>query len=109
MILIAWISSISLEQKTNLNHIKKVCGNKDSWDIVVPSEETKILEFNQYQKSDKTLFVIYEDVEYLIDKIHGHRLKDIKIIRKIHPKQSKWTYSIRFFNVYNIAIKKHRK
>ena len=56
---------------------------------MVPSEETKILEFNQYQKSDKTLFVIYEDVEYLIDKIHGHRLKDIKIIRKIHPKQSK--------------------
>ena len=56
---------------------------------MVPSEETKILEFNQYQKSDKTLFVIYEDVKYLIDKIHGHRLMDIKIIRKIHPKQSK--------------------
>ena len=35
----------------------------------MPSEVTKILEFNQYQKSDKALFIIY--AECLIDKIDG--------------------------------------
>ena len=34
-------------------------------------EETKILEFNQYQKSDKTPFIIYADLECIIEKIYG--------------------------------------
>ena len=33
------------------------------------SEDTKILEFNQYQKSDKAPFVIYAGLECLIEKI----------------------------------------
>ena len=45
-------------------------------------EDTKILEFNQYQKSDKAPFVIYADLESLIEKI-----VDVKIILKIHPQQ----------------------
>ena len=32
---------------------------------------TKILEFSQYQKTDKVPFIIYEDREYLIGKIDG--------------------------------------
>ena len=35
----------------------------------MPSEDTKILEFNQYQKSDKAPFVIYAGLECLIEKI----------------------------------------
>ena len=35
------------------------------------SEDTKILESNQYQKSDKEPFVIYADLECLIEKIDG--------------------------------------
>ena len=37
----------------------------------MPSEDTKILEFNQYQKSDKAPFIIYADLECLIEKING--------------------------------------
>ena len=33
------------------------------------SEGTKILELNQHQKFDKALFIIYADLEYLIEKI----------------------------------------
>ena len=36
----------------------------------MPTEDTKILEFNQYQKSDKAPFIIYADFERIIDKIH---------------------------------------
>ena len=35
------------------------------------SEDTKILEFNQYQKSDKALLIIYADLECFIKKIDG--------------------------------------
>ena len=35
----------------------------------MPSENTKILEFNQYQKSDKAPFIIYADLECTIEKI----------------------------------------
>ena len=37
--------------------------------IIIPSKDTKILVFNQYQKSDKAPFIIYADLECLIEKI----------------------------------------
>ena len=37
----------------------------------MPSEDTKILEFNQYQKSDKAPFIIYADLECVLEKIDG--------------------------------------
>ena len=35
------------------------------------SGDTKILEINQYKKSDKAPFIIYTDLECLIEKIDG--------------------------------------
>ena len=35
------------------------------------SEDTEILEFNQYQKSDKAPFIIYVALQCLIEKIDG--------------------------------------
>ena len=37
----------------------------------MPSGDTKILEFNQYQKSDKAPFIIYADLECIIEKTDG--------------------------------------
>ena len=37
----------------------------------MPSEDTKILEVNQYQKSDKARLIIYADLEFIIEKIDG--------------------------------------
>ena len=39
--------------------------------FVIPSEDTKILEFNQSQKSDKAPFIIYADLQCLIEKNDG--------------------------------------
>ena len=36
--------------------------------LIMPSDDTKILECNQYQKSDKAPFIIYADLENLIGK-----------------------------------------
>ena len=39
----------------------------------MPSEGTKMLEFSQYQNSDKAPFIIYADHECLIEKIDGYK------------------------------------
>ena len=44
--------------------------NKDFRNIAMLSENTKILEFNQYQKSNKEPFIIYADLECLIERIY---------------------------------------
>ena len=49
---------------------KKVWENKDFCNVVMPSKDTKILEFNQYQKSDKASFIIYCDLE-CVEKTDG--------------------------------------
>ena len=67
MIFIAWIVFIFFKtKKTNLIRIKNYkyknfCNAK--------IEGPKILEFNQCEKSDKTPFIIYADLESLIEKM----------------------------------------
>ena len=58
----------SFRTKYKLKSHKKVCKNKDFCNFLMPSEDTKT-EFNQYQKSDKAPFVIYADLQCLIEKI----------------------------------------
>ena len=58
----------SFRTKNKLKSHKRVCENKDFCNVIMLSEDTKILEFNQYQKSDKTPFIIYADLECIIEK-----------------------------------------
>ena len=37
----------------------------------MPSEDTKLLKFNQYQKSDKAPFIVYVNLECLLEKTDG--------------------------------------
>ena len=55
----------SFRTKNKLKSQKEVCEKKF---FVISSEDTKILEFNQYQKSDKAPFIIYVDLECLKKK-----------------------------------------
>ena len=64
-----YFHSFAKENKRESN--EKVCENKDFCNIIMPSEDTKILEFNQYQKLDKAPSITYADLEYLIEKIDG--------------------------------------
>ena len=40
---------------------------------MLSSEDTKVLEFNQYKKTDKAPFIIYADLECLIEKTDGRK------------------------------------
>ena len=70
MIFIVSIAFILSQQKKNLNHMKKN-ENKDFCNVIIPSEYTKKLGFNQYQKSDKAPFILYADLERITEKIDG--------------------------------------
>ena len=64
------MSSFFRNRKKLESH-KKACENKDFCYVITPFQDTKILEFNQYQKSNKALFIIYADLECIIEKIDG--------------------------------------
>ena len=61
----------SFQTKNKLESHRRVCENKDFCNVIMPSEDTEILKFNQYQKSDKAPFIIYADLECIIKKIDG--------------------------------------
>ena len=46
------------------------------------SEDTKILDYDQYKKCDKAQFIFYANLECI-----KKRLIDVKMILKIHPQQ----------------------
>ena len=61
----------SFRTKNKLESHNKVCENKDFRKVVISSEDTKILEFSKYQRSDEAPFIIYADLESLIEEIDG--------------------------------------
>ena len=63
------IHFFSTENK--LQSHKRVCQKNDFCNVNMPSEETKILEFYQYRKSDKAPFIVYADLKCIIRKIYG--------------------------------------
>ena len=71
VIFIVWIAFILLQQKKNLNHIKNYVKIKKFCNVIMPSEDTETVEFNQYQKYHKGPFIIYADLQWIIEKIDG--------------------------------------
>ena len=61
----------SFRTKTKLESHNKVCENKDFCNVIMPFEDTKKLEFKQYQKSDKASLIIYADLQCMTEKIDG--------------------------------------
>ena len=63
----------SFRTRNKLESLKEGCESKDFCNIIMPSEDTKILEFDQYQKSDKAAFIIYADLQRLIEKMDKYK------------------------------------
>ena len=97
----------SFRTKKRLESHTRVCENKDFCNVIMSSEDTKILEFNQNKKSDKAPFIIYADLEWIIE-----RLIDAKIILKnsSRTKVSKHipsVFSISTISVFQSVENKH--
>ena len=59
----------SYRTKEKLKKLEKVCNNHDCCYVKMPKEYEKILEYNPGEKSLKVLFIIYSDLECLIEKM----------------------------------------
>ena len=59
--------------RKKLDSDEKICENKDFCNVNMFSQDIKILEFNQYQKSDKAPFIIYADLECIIERIDRYK------------------------------------
>ena len=48
---------------------KKICENHDYCHVEMPNEENKVIKYNQVEKSIKSPFIIYADLECLLEEI----------------------------------------
>ena len=60
----------SYTTENKLKKHKKVCENHDYCYVEMPEEDNKILKYNQGEKSLKVPFIIYADLEYLLEKMN---------------------------------------
>ena len=54
--------------KNKLETHKKICENHDYCHVEMPNEDNKIIKYNQGEKSIKSPFIIYADLECLLEK-----------------------------------------
>ena len=62
----------SYTTKNKLKEYEEICNNHDSYRIEIPKWVEKILKYNQGEKSLKSPFAIYLDLEYLLKKEQPH-------------------------------------
>ena len=60
----------SYTTENKLKKHKKVCENHDYCYVEMPEEDNKILKYNQGKKSMKVQFIIYADLELLLEKMN---------------------------------------
>ena len=77
----------SYRTKNKLIKHQRICKDHDFCNVKMPNENNKILKYNPGEKSLKVPFVIYSDLECLIEKIdtcQNHPEKSYKEKKAIH-------------------------
>ena len=87
-IFIVCLHSFRRKNKLKKSH-KKSQKNKDYCNVIMPSKNTEILEFNQNQKSNKAPFIVYTDFEFSIEK-----LMLVRIIIHLQQKQANMFHQV---------------
>ena len=59
--------------KNKLEAHKKICENHDYCHVEIPIKDNNTIKYNQGEKSIKLLFVVYTDLECLLEKISTHQ------------------------------------
>ena len=93
--------------ENKLKSYKKVFENNFFCNILMSSEDTKILGFNQCQKSDKASFIIYADLECLIEMSNACKKKSWKFIHNKICEQIPWGFSISAISLFKIKENNH--
>ena len=59
----------SYRTKNKLEEHKNICENHDYCHVEMPTKDNNIIKYNQGEKSIKLPFIIYADLEYLLEKM----------------------------------------
>ena len=59
----------SYRRKNKLKEHKKICENHDYCHVEMPTKDSNIIKYNQGEKSIKLTFIIYADLECLLEKM----------------------------------------
>ena len=86
---------------------KNVSENNYFGHVAVPSEVTKVLESNQYQKSDKSLSVIYTDLECLKEKTDWRKNDSQNLFKRKVSEYIPLSFSIFTISWFRSIEKKH--
>ena len=57
--------------KNKLKSHERVCNNHDYFHVKIPNKDNKILKYNHGEKSLKAPFMIFTDLECLLEKMHS--------------------------------------
>ena len=63
----------SYRTKYKLEKHKKICENYDSCHVEIPTKDNNIIKYNQEEKSIKLPFVVYADLECLLEKMSTYQ------------------------------------
>ena len=61
----------SYSTKNKLKEHERICNDHDYCYVKIPNEDSKILKYNQGEKSLKAPAIIYADLECLLEKMHS--------------------------------------
>ena len=61
----------SYSTKNKLEKHEWVCNDHDDYYVKMPNEDSKILKYNHGKKSVKVPFIVYVDLECLLEKMHS--------------------------------------
>ena len=61
----------SYRTENKLKKHEKVCSNHDYCYVEMPNEDNKTLKYNHGEKSMRVPFIIYADLECLLEKMHS--------------------------------------
>ena len=76
-----WLNCFhSIRKEKNLNKHKNVCKNHDYCYVEMPKKDNKILKYNHGEKSMKAPFIIYADLERLLEKMNISHSNPKKVI-----------------------------
>ena len=73
----------------------------------MPSKKNNILKFNQYMKSDKMLYIIYGDLQFLIKKIDGCAKNPEKSSTTKLTERIPWGYSMSIIWAFDTIKNNH--
>ena len=76
----------SYRTENKLEAHKKICENHDYFHVEMHTKNNNIIKYNHGEKSMKLPFVIYADLECLLEKIHHQVSQYLLIVHSINQK-----------------------